>query len=627
MEGVTFPVEQRVYSWLLTNFSRPINATFFPFKPPSEILRYSWLQETLGSSDGTHKLPLQEASVGLLALLVLQECINSPVSILPYVTLGAKKCKLHLYNTIVVNILKTIIGLALMTVMVPVMLPFLAFFWLASLAVKLTYAISFGPSVTKAEGVDSVWGLELEESRPFITVCMLVSGEPNLEKIRTHIKTKVLDLKDETGNCRFRKFWQVFSVKCGYYCWRDVDNLNLNEHVRLINLSPQHHEATTRDQDHLNPNEHVRLLNLNPLQHEPTTRDQRVNGNPNPVARNDVMDSVVRKVVSDEGGVELKSDRPPWEVLILARDDNRYNVVLRLHHAIGDGVAFMRLCVETLIDTSLPPPNVGPKPPGPFIRAAMMLWSMTVLPLGLIQVVANFDRNSLHGPHLSGRKIMTWSRSLPLSVLRQVKMATHTTVNDVLMSCLASALARHFTRRKETVKQVTSVVPLSFHDLTTPLALTNCFSVATVKLPVTPTLSPLARLVATKRLLDGVKRDPTLLAVYWVVKTVSGVLPASVASLLLTGHGLTLGASNVPGPQQDISIWGDGVEEMVFWVPNRAPVGAGMSFLSYKGQVKVGLNVDEALVTSREEAQQLVDDVECELYRMHNTLFLKSSTL
>lgn len=56
-----------------------------------------------------------------------------------------------------------------------------------------------------------------------------------------------------------------------------------------------------------------------------------------------------------------------------------------------------------------------------------------------------------------------------------------------------------------------------------------------------------------------------------------------------------------PGPQQEISIWGDKVEDLVFWVPNRTPVGVGVSFFSYMGVVKVGLNVDLALVDSKVE--------------------------
>lgn len=56
-----------------------------------------------------------------------------------------------------------------------------------------------------------------------------------------------------------------------------------------------------------------------------------------------------------------------------------------------------------------------------------------------------------------------------------------------------------------------------------------------------------------------------------------------------------------PGPQKEISVWGDKIEDLLFWVPNRAPVGVGVSFASYMGVVKIGLNVDAALVRSRRE--------------------------
>lgn len=42
----------------------------------------------------------------------------------------------------------------------------------------------------------------------------------------------------------------------------------------------------------------------------------------------------------------------------------------------------------------------------------------------------------------------------------------------------------------------------------------------------------------------------------------------------------------------------------MFWVPNRGPVGVGVSFFSYKGMVKIGLNVDLALVHSKAEVSR-----------------------
>ncbi|KAG0710559.1 putative diacylglycerol O-acyltransferase [Chionoecetes opilio] len=316
----------------------------------------------------------------------------------------------------------------------------------------------------------------------------------------------------------------------------------------------------------------------------------------------------------------MPEEIPPWEVLLVARDDGRYNVLLRIHHAIADGVTLVRLCVEALVDTPLPPPPVGPPPPTPFVRFAFIMWSMLMLPFGIIKLMTNTDKNCLHGPPLSGNKVMTWSKGMPLSVLRQVKNNASTTINDVLMSCLSAALAKHFAHRKDDVQGVTVVVPVSFHDLRKPLVLTNMFSIATVKIPVGKALAPNARLKAVKEVLDTTKKDPTLWAVHWVVKSASELLPASVASLLFNSHGLTLAASNVPGPQQEITIWGDKVEDIMFWVPNRGPVGVGVSFFSYKGMVKVGLNVDLALIPSKAEAQQLLVDMEEELRILHGRL-------
>ena len=60
-------------------------------------------------------------------------------------------------------------------------------------------------------------------------------------------------------------------------------------------------------------------------------------------------------------------------------------------------------------------------------RVAFMLWSMIMLPFGLVKAVANFDRNCLHGPSLSGRKV-----SPPHSVVVMV-VVTATALAATLM--------------------------------------------------------------------------------------------------------------------------------------------------------------------------------------------------
>ncbi|ROT72757.1 hypothetical protein C7M84_008872 [Penaeus vannamei] len=543
LDQMTHPLDFRMYSWLVANTSWAPNATVYPAPPQSYPISDLWTK----AADVEHAIldiAFQDLPLGVITLLALQKGVRCSSTLCHPVTKLAVRYNIRFYDIIITNILKTFVGMFLMAVSLPLVLPAVCAFWLASCVVSAIYSTRYGGVFVKARGMDSVWGVESKESRPFITICLLVSGAPRLEDIQRHLREKILDVVEEGAekDFKYKKFRQVFSKVCGYYCWRDAEDFDIANHVRTLRLSE-----------------------------------------------------------FEEGTTALSPDRPPWEVLLLLRDDGRYNVVIRLHHAIGDGVTLIRLCVEALVDTPLSAPPVGTRSGNALMKAVMAVWSCLVLPLGLLQVVANFDRNCLHGRQLSGKKVMTSSKGLPLATLRQVKIAASATVNDVLMSCLSAALAKHFARRSEEVPQVTAVVPVSFHDLRAPLTLTNKFSVATVKLPSSHCLAPDARLRHTKTMLDGMKRDPTLAAVFWVVRAVSEVLPAPVAELLLSGRGVSVAASNVPGPQTEISVWGDKIEDLLFWVPNRAPVGVGVSFASYMGVVKIGLNVDAALVRSRRE--------------------------
>ncbi|XP_037798750.1 uncharacterized protein LOC119593794 [Penaeus monodon] len=613
---VTHPLDFRMYSWLVANTSWAPNATVYPAPPQSYPIPDLWTR----AADVEHALldiAFQDLPLGVITLLALQKGVRCSSTLYHPVTKLAVRYNIRFYDIIITNILKTFVGMFLMAVSLPLVLPVVCAFWLASCVVSAIYRTRYRGVFTKARGMDSVWGVESKESRPFITICLLVSGAPRLEDIQRHLREKILDVVEGGAkkDFKYKKFRQVFSRVCGYYCWRDAEDFDIGNHVRMLRLSELYPEGERGE------GEAVTVRRGGEEEKEEGRGE-----------RSEAMDSLVHRFLSEEGTTALSPDRPPWEVLLLLREDGRYNVVIRLHHAIGDGVTLIRLCVEALVDTPLPAPPVGTRSGNALMKAVMAVWSCLVLPLGLLQVVANFDRNCLHGRQLSGKKVVTSSRGLALATLRQVKTAAAATVNDVLMACLSLAPpicpgalisgGKSEKRRLEEVSQVTAVVPVSFHDLRAPLTLTNKFSVATVKLPSSHCLAPDSRLRHTKTVLDGMKRDPTLAAVFWVVRAVSEVLPAPVAELLLSGRGVSVAASNVPGPQKEISVWGDKIEDLLFWVPNRAPVGVGVSFASYMGVVKIGLNVDAALVRSRREAQMLLEDMEEELLVLHRRLVL-----
>ena len=53
--------------------------------------------------------------------------------------------------------------------------------------------------------------------------------------------------------------------------------------------------------------------------------------------------------------------------------------------------------------------------------------------------------------------------------------------------------------------------------------------------------------------------------------------------------------TNVPGPRKEIYMAGKAVRSLMFWVPQSARLGLGVSILSYAGQVRLGIATDAVL--------------------------------
>jgi len=56
------------------------------------------------------------------------------------------------------------------------------------------------------------------------------------------------------------------------------------------------------------------------------------------------------------------------------------------------------------------------------------------------------DHNLLHGPPLTGSMAVSWSRPLSMSAVLRVKDVTRSTLNDLLMAVVTSALRRYLVR-------------------------------------------------------------------------------------------------------------------------------------------------------------------------------------
>lgn len=297
LQHVTHPLDFRMHSWLRANTSWGLNTTVYPAPPQGYPMSDLWTK----AADVEHALldiAFQDLPLGVITLLALQKGVRCSSTLYHPVTKLAGSYNIRFYDIIITNILKTFVGMLLMAISLPLVLPVICVFWLASCVVSAIYSIKYKGLFVKARGMDSVWGVESKESRPFITIGLLVSGTPRLEDIQRHLRDKILDVVDggAKSDYKFKKFRQVFSQVCGYYCWRDAEDFDIGNHVRMLRLSDLYPEEKRGEGE------------------EAAGRRGE---------RSEEMDALLHRFLSEEGTTALSPDRPPWEVLLLLRDDGR----------------------------------------------------------------------------------------------------------------------------------------------------------------------------------------------------------------------------------------------------------------------------------------------------------------
>ena len=103
----------------------------------------------------------------------------------------------------------------------------------------------------------------------------------------------------------------------------------------------------------------------------------------------------------------------------------------------------------------------------------------------------------------------------------------------------------------------------------------------------------------------ALKQSPEAKAVFGALAA-AGRLPSAAEKYLVNFVGGKAAAvvSNLPGPRRSFTIGGAKLVNMVFWPPQAARVGIGVSFLSYAGRITVGISADTAHIV---QPQQVID--------------------
>jgi diacylglycerol O-acyltransferase / wax synthase len=346
----------------------------------------------------------------------------------------------------------------------------------------------------------------------------------------------------------------------------------------------------------------------------------------------------------------LDSDRPLWQMHLVADYRGGSAWIMRIHHCYADGIAMVRVLLSMTEDRGAGGGRQGGRtrrrprlellplidwigqisPPAGDALEAALSEGARLIETGLKQalhpeqaaVLARHaggmvgelarlialpdDPSTAYRAALSGRKSVAWADPLPLEDVKTIGHALECTVNDVLMSTVAGALGAWLGEQGHDIRGLTvrATVPVNLRGVEKALALGNRFGLIFVDMPL-GMRNPLRRLYemhSTLSALKGSMQPPMTLAMLGLL----GMLPAGLqgpAVELFSRKG-TVVVSNLPGPKVPLYLCGQSISEMYFWVPQSGSMGIGVSVLTYAGRVHVGMIADRNLVP---DTQRVVD--------------------
>src|SRR5436190_2127763 len=288
----------------------------------------------------------------------------------------------------------------------------------------------------------------------------------------------------------------------------------------------------------------------------------------------------LREIVADSMRERLDRAHPLWSLEVVeGLEDGGLALIWKLHHAMADGTASMRIGRDVLWDT---------------------------------EPVAH---DSPLARRISGQREVAFS-SAPLDRLRAIEKAhgEGVTVNDVVLAVVAGALRSWIERHHGPLPPLRVKVPVSLHDREAPDDhLANRDSFMCVTLPLGEP-DPARRLLAINRQTSERKRDhdPEVIdELFRDLPRGSRSLERLAERLAASPRVFGLNVSNVPGPREPLYVAGCRVRSMESLAEIGQRHALRASAVSYAGTVYFGLCADPTVVDRLAYvARALEDEVE-----------------
>ena len=361
----------------------------------------------------------------------------------------------------------------------------------------------------------------------------------------------------------------------------------------------------------------------------------------------------LQELVSVIMSTPLDFSKPLWQFQYIENYRGGSAVVARIHHCIADGVALVRVILGLTDDSPKGSPKARRtrrrrKPIGggfwlPEVvndavysvgrvtarmvdktletltdpaRAAQMV-TEGAKGTGVLARIATMsaDPETILKGDLVTAKRCAWSKVMPLADVKAFSKSKGATINDVLLAGVTGAIRRYMKSRNADVDglNIRAVVPVNLRPESDIVKLGNRFGLVFLALPVGIDDRD-ERLTELKRRMDAIKKSSEPMVIYALLNAVGFTGPKIESlALQLFGSKATAVMTNVPGPREEIYLAGKAMRSMMFWVPQSARLGLGVSILSYAGQVRLGIASDSGLVP---DPQSIIEAFQNEMTAM-----------
>ena len=348
----------------------------------------------------------------------------------------------------------------------------------------------------------------------------------------------------------------------------------------------------------------------------------------------------LQDMVSTLMSTPLDMSKPLWQMQYIENYRGGSALVIRIHHCIADGIALVRVMlgmtddapgtpksrrrvqrrrprhaggfwlpevvndalysvrkvsgrlVETGVETVLDPERAVSMV-GEGAKAAGALKRLLLLPP---------DPDTVFSGSLGTAKKCAWTEIMPLDKVKAFGKLHGMTINDVLLGGVAGALRRYMEQRGASPDglDINAVIPVNLRPDGEVGELGNKFGLVFLGLPVGRP-ERIDRLRELKRRMDELKSSSEAIVAFGVLTALGAASPEIEGmAVQMFGSKATAVMTNVPGPREPIYFAGKPMRSMMFWVPQSARLGLGISILSYAGQVRLGVATDAALVPDPE---------------------------